>query len=386
MSSRASTAAQDSCARIPLMTEGRAAASGRAERLERYERDFRRAGLPLFSEDFSAAEDVFNRAAPLLGLVFLGEMLGAGNLDWPWWQNLLAVAGGLAVLLGAVGLINMAKGRDFSAIPERLGRAELAGFVLIPGLLPALFNEQFTSALATIAANLVLLGLIYAVGALGLIAILRWVFGRFAQQLSSAVGLVASAVPLLAIFALLSFTTQELWEIFSTAEEGIYWLIIGLFVALGTVFLVARLPREARRLEAEAGEGSPPLSDRQLLNVGVVMLVSQGVQVLIVSLTIGLFFAVFGVLAIDESVRTEWIGSPGRELFAFDLFGERLEVTRELLRVAGGLAAFSGFYFAISMLTDSTYREEFLDELTAEMRTSFRERAEYLKLRAQESG
>jgi hypothetical protein len=368
------------------MTEGREAASGGAERLERYERDFRRAGLPLFSEDFSAAEDVFNRAAPLLGFVFLGEMLGAGNLDWPWWQNLLAVAGGLAVLLGALGLINMAKGRDFSAIPERLGRAELAGFVLIPGLLPALFNEQFTSALATIAANLVLLGLIYAVGALGLIAILRWVFGRFAQQLSSAVGLVASAVPLLAIFALLSFTTQELWEIFSTAEEGIYWLIIGLFVALGTVFLVARLPREARRLEAEAGEGSPPLSDRQLLNVGVVMLVSQGVQVLIVSLTIGLFFAVFGVLAIDESVRIDWIGTPGRELFAFNLLGERLEVTRELLRVAGGLAAFSGFYFAISMLTDSTYREEFLDELTAEMRASFRQRAEYLKLRAQESG
>ena len=51
------------------------------------------------------------------------------------------------------------------------------------------------------------------------------------------------------------------------------------------------------------------------------------------------------------------------------------ELTAELLRVAGGLAAFSGFYFAVAMLTDSTYREEFLDELTAEMRTSFRDRA-----------
>ena len=64
-----------------------------AERLEEYERSFRRAGLPLFSEDFSAAEDVFNRAVSLLGLVFLGEMLGAGNLDWSWWQNALAIAG-----------------------------------------------------------------------------------------------------------------------------------------------------------------------------------------------------------------------------------------------------------------------------------------------------
>ncbi len=54
---------------------------------------------------------------------------------------------------------------------------------------------------------------------------------------------------------------------------------------------------------------------------------------------------------------------------------------RELLRVALGLAAFTGFYFSIAIFTDSTYREEFLDELTSEMRKSFEERAAYLKLR-----
>ena len=57
-------------------------------------------------------------------------------------------------------------------------------------------------------------------------------------------------------------------------------------------------------------------------------------------------------------------------------------MTRELLRVALGLGAFSGFYFAIAMLTDSTYREEFLEELSSEMRASFEARAEYLRLRA----
>lgn len=352
----------------------------RTQRLEDYERGFRRAGLPLFSEDFSAAEDVFNRATPLLTLVFLGELLGAVNLDWAWWQNVLAVAAGLAVVLLAFGMLNKAQGREFSAIPERLGRAELAAFVLIPGLLPVIFNGQTTSAAATIGANLALLGLIYAVGALGLVAIVRWVLARLASQVRSALGLIAKAVPLLAIFALLSFTTEELWTIFSTMDQAIYVVVIGLFVALGTIFLIARIPREARELEHDAGEGSPPLRRRQLVNVGLVMFVSQAAQVLIVSLVIGLFFAVFGLLAIDETVRERWIGSPGDELVAFDLFGERLELTRELLRVAGGLAAFSGFYFAISMLTDSTYREEFLDELTSEMRESFHQRAEYLKL------
>jgi hypothetical protein len=71
----------------------------------------------------------------------------------------------------------------------------------------------------------------------------------------------------------------------------------------------------------------------------------------------------------------------GNVLFHFHLFGERLELTSELVRVALGLAAFSGSYFAIAIFTDSTYREEFLDELTSEMRKSFEERAAYLKLR-----
>ena len=35
-------------------------------------------------------------------------------------------------------------------------------------------------------------------------------------------------------------------------------------------------------------------------------------------------------------------------------------MTVELLKVAAGLAAFTGLYFAIAMLTDSTYRDEFL--------------------------
>jgi hypothetical protein len=36
---------------------------GDSERLEEYEEAFRRAGLPLFSEDISPYEDVFNRAS-----------------------------------------------------------------------------------------------------------------------------------------------------------------------------------------------------------------------------------------------------------------------------------------------------------------------------------
>jgi hypothetical protein len=354
-----------------------------AAELADYERRFRRAGLPLFIEDRSAREDIFNRAAPFLGIVFVGEMLGAGQLDWPWWQNLLAVAGGLAVLLIGFGLLNLARGRSFRAIPDRLGYTELAGFVLLPATLPLIFGGQLGSAVGTIAANLGILLLVYAVVGLGLLSLLRWVMGRLLEQLASALSLAAKAVPLLTIFVLLTFVTQESWLILTRENLAIYAVTIGLFFVLGSVFLVARVPQEARRLGDEAGEGTPPLKRSQLFNVGLVMFVSQGVQVIIVSLVVACLMVAFGLLTVDASIQAGWVEGPVNQLLGFNLFGEHLELTEEMLRVAGGLAAFSGFYFAVAMLTDSTYREEFLTELSDEMRENFRFRAEYLRLRAE---
>ncbi len=346
-----------------------------------YERRFRRAGLPMFVEGFSASTDVFTRAAPLLGLIFLAELLGAGQLDWSWWQNLLAVLGGVVVIGLGFGALNLIAGRRFTAVPARVGKSELAAFVILPALLPLIFGGQVGSFAATVAVNLAILGLIYAIFVYGLLAIMRWVLGRLAGQLRSSLGLLAKAVPLLAIFALLSFTTEEMWDMFGKMGDFDFAAVVALFVLLGSAFLVVRVPREAKRLEREVAEG-PRLSRAQSVNVGLVLFVSQAVQVLFVSLTVGLFFVLFGMLAVDEALRTEWMDTPGNALISFSLGATELQITEELLRVAGGLAAFSGFYFAVAMLTDSTYREEFLEELTEEMSASFAARAEYLRLRA----
>jgi hypothetical protein len=354
---------------------------GRAAQLDAYAERFRAAGLPLFDEDFSASTDVFNRAFPLLALVFLGEFLGASKLEWSWAANAAALVGGLAILLGAAGLLNLVRGRPFRSMPEDIGRLELTAFVVVPSLLPLIFGGQVGSAALTAAANLLLLALIYAVLAYGLPSILRWVGRRLVHQFGASFMLLARAVPLLLIFALLAFVNTEMWQVFAdVGEVGLVGIGL-LFVGMGTAFLLARLPREVRELEREVGTEGAPLNARQRRNVALVMFVGQAVQVLSVAALVTLFFVVFGAIAIPEAVREAWIGEPGNQLLQVTVAGEQFQVTSVLLKVSAGLGAFSGLYFAVAMLTDGTYRAEFLDDVTGELRTVFRERADYLRLR-----
>ena len=358
------------------------AEEAREARIAECRRRFRESGLPLFDEDFSASTNVFNRAAPLLALVFLGEMLGAIRLDWSLAANVAALIGGLAILLGVAMAINRYRGRPAASLPEDVGRIELAAFVLVPALLPLIFGGQTRSAWVTALANLTLVLLINAVFGYGLVSIVRWVGRRLWHQLLASFMLLARAVPLLMIFALLAFMSTEMWQVFSAITDADLVAIALLFAGLGTAFLLARLPREVRALEAEVGDATEPLKRKQRRNVELVLFTSQAVQVLTVSLLVAAFFIAFGLIAVPDSIRESWIGPDCcDQLFAFEIGGESFEMTVELLKVAAGLAAFTGLYFAIAMLTDSTYRDEFLQEVTAELRSVFAVRADYLRLR-----
>src|SRR3954454_18677095 len=102
------------------------------DELAAYERRFRRAGLPLLIEDYSASEDIFTRVAPLLALVAVLELFGAVDLTWPWWANVLTVLVAAGVLLAAIAPANAHRGRPPLARPDHVGAPELAGFVLVP--------------------------------------------------------------------------------------------------------------------------------------------------------------------------------------------------------------------------------------------------------------
>jgi hypothetical protein len=357
-------------------------AADRDRRIRELEREFRHAGLPLLAEDYRATEDVFTRAIPLLALVFVAEILGAVNLDWSAAANALALLGGVTLLLGAFGLLNVVRGRPFASIPTKVGVPELTAFVVLPVVLPLVFGGQLTSALVTGLANLALLGAIWLVVGFGVFSILRWTMTRFLQQLRGALRLLVRVLPLLLFFSLVTFFTNEYWALFGNATDVTFIASVGLFALLAVAFLLVRLPGNVRDLERSSAL-EVPLRRRQRINVGLVIFIAQALLVGFVGLAIWLFFMVFGALLVSPAIRFDWLGHTGHAAFTVAFFGEQLVITKELVRVAIGVASFSALYYAVSAAVDSTYRDEFVDQLTVQLKATFADRSEYLRLRAE---
>jgi len=295
------------------------------------------------------------------------------------WSNLAAGLGGLAFLVAGFGLTNLLRNRRFGELPHRVGRVELALFVILPALVPLVFGGQVVSALVTALANLVLLALVYAVIGFGLVFILRWAARQLPEGLTASFSVLTRAVPLLLVFSLVLFINTEMWQVFSLMPRAYLGAAALLLALVTSTFLIGRLPREVLRLQ---DEDDPPLNRPQRINVALVMFVSQALQVLVVSAAMAIFFVVFGAFTIGPDVLDAWLGSNGTAIGpTIEVLGGRITITEELLRVSGAIAAFGGVYYAIAVLTDSTYREEFLEDIVGELRETFRLRTEYLALR-----
>ena len=371
--------------------------------IERTEAWFRSRGVPHFIEDYSARRDILTRALPFLTFVFLVEVFLALNLDWPWWANMFAVAGGVGVLLGGWGAANRLRGRSFLARPESVGATELAVFLLVPAALPLIFDQDAGDAGLTVAANVAVLVVVYVTISYALLPILRWAALRLVREMGDVLRLFARALPLLLLFITFLFINAESWRVAGRLEPWLLGAVAALFALVALAFVLVRLPHEigalatfasAERLaalcagtpmagaaeELEAVPASPPLRWRDWLNVGLVVLFAQALQVVFVAAVVAFFLGVLGVLAIDASVVADWTGGEADELASIEAWGADLALTTELLKVVGFLGAFGGLYFAVNAATNREYREEFFEDIVGDVRRAFAVRAVYLEV------
>lgn len=373
---------------------------------------FLRRGLPHFIEGYKATEDVFTRTLPLLTIVLVLEAMGAADLDWPWWQNIAAVGAGLALLVGAWAGVNRLRGRRALARPDTIGTVELTAFVVLPACLPLLFGGQVRSAAATLVGNLALVGAAYLVTSYGIIPMFRWALGQTARQVGAVLNLLGRALPLLLLFGITLFINTEVWQVAASLDSVLMAATVVFFLAVGTVFLLLRLPGEVGALRRDLDDAdvvaacadSPvaeaavhvvasgdvahaALGRRQQGNVLLVLFFSQAVQILLVTVTIALFFFALGLVAIRPEVMATWLGAdiPSELWATFTLFGREVAITSALVHVSAFLGTISGFYFTVYVITDATYRAEFFTEIVDQVRQSIAVRDVYLMTRSNRS-
>jgi hypothetical protein len=286
----------------------------------------------------------------------------------------------MLVLIAGFGLLNGFRGRPFLSLPTRFGVPELAVFVLLPALLPVVTQGQFRQFFGVAIGNLLLVGVVYVVIGYGLIGTIFWSLRRLASELANSVASLVRALPLLLVFSLVLFVNTEMWQVFAGMPVAFIVVSVVAFTVLSTLFLLIRLPREVDAIERDAGSG-PPLRRIQRMNISISLVIRQWMQALVVSAGVGLFFVAFGMLAISEHIYDQWGITPGAWSYRFDLLDHQMLISAALVKVAIGIANFTGLYYSIALLTDSTYRTEFLDHVSTELRELFAARAEYLELR-----
>ena len=366
------------------------------------ERWFVSRGLPHFVYRFRSSRDVWVAVVPIVLLLFVIEIVVlAPNEEYPVLGSIAAVVGGIAALAAIWMVANRLRGRSWLARPDRIGPVEVLLFVLGPALIPLAFGGQWRSAAITAGVNFLVLALAYLERRYAVVSLARWTLVHLADRVRSISGVILRALPLLLIVVVLVFYTAEAWQLAARLRWPVLLVGAALFIALGLVFAVIRAPDQIGEVEQDidpstirdlvtdtpcaslaVGRGSyssPPLSKSERRNVRMVVVVSEGTLVAIVAGAMFCFFLVLGLITVPPPLATEWIGHPPDVLFTFDLFGQEMGLTTELVKVAGFVASFSALQFTVSLLSDRSYEGEFLQGLRADLRQAFAVRAVYLR-------
>ena len=362
------------------------------------ERWFIGRGVPHFIEGYRATTSVWTRAFPALLLWWLiGLAAEFGIADG---LGAATVVGGGAVVVGLWALTNRYRRRPLFALPDHLGTAELALFVVSPAALSFTLERRVAGAAASLAVGLVVLAAVYVTTSYGLVAITRFVLSQLGDQLRLLASLSSRALPLLLLITFSVFFGAESWQMSSRLVGVSQVATLGLFVLLGGLFLAARAPGVVRSIESfdtwdavrpllldtpaalfdlpEGDPAEPALTRGQRTNIIVTGLTRQAVQITLVASTVFAFFVVLGIVAVHPETVEAWLAAKPHVLATASLGESTFAITEELLRVSGFIAAFSGLAFTVYLVTDQTYREEFRSDVSGELRQVFAVRLAYL--------
>ncbi len=374
------------------------------------ERWFIRQGLPHLIDRYSVTEDVFTRAAPFLAVVMFSELFLSFGDRWRGWAQGLAFVSGLALIVGVFVVINRLRNRRPFDLPDDIGAIELALFVLLPAGPAAIGaeGEVIADVMTVVAFNLVMVAVVYLVTRWALIPMVMWSVGQMRRRIGDVSALAMKSLPTLVLFSAFIFLNAEMWQVANDFTLPFFALVVALIFSIGGGFLamsVRRLTLDLARFStwdevSEFAGGTPieglvpddsaappdnlPLGRSATWNVGLLLWVSQAVQIALVAIVITLFYVIFGMLTVREITLLQWttVAELTREsdwAVRIPLFGSEMLFSRQLMVVASFIGVISGLQFAVLLVTDESYRAGFAEDMAGEVREALAVRAVYLR-------
>ncbi len=382
-----------------------------SEQRDECERWFVRQGLPHLIDHYSVTEDVLTRAAPFLALVMFSEVFLSFGDRWKGWSQAVAFLGGLALMGGAFAFVNRLRRRRHFQLPDDIGAVELALFMILP-LGPTAIGSQ-GSVLGdvgfVVAVNVAVVVVAYLVARWALIPMVLWSVSQLWERIGDVASLAMKSLPTLVLFSAFIFLNAEMWQVANDFTLPYFALVVALIFSIGGTFValsVRRLTLDLAKFsnwhEVSVLVGDSPVSDLVPddhmepppanaplgrgagLNVGLLLFVSQAVQILMVALSITIFYVIFGMLTVRETTLLQWttvseLTRHGDWALRVPLFGSDVLFSRQLLVVAGFIGVISGLQFAVQLVTDESYRAGFAADMTEEVREALAVRAIYLR-------
>lgn len=272
-----------------------------------------------------------------------------------------------------------------------------AGYVLVE---PAVDNRlQQTSLLPSVWANLVATGALFVLTAIGVGSVSGWALRAALRQLRGLGTMTSRSLPLLLLVTTFGFFTAELWQAVGSLPKERVWLVVGFFGGVAALFLFSVMSEEVRTVTAlsesaqvagplpehpfhwpvdDADEPAgpvPPLTRFERVNMVIILLLTQALQAMVFGILVFVLFLTLGWLAVPRKVMVAWAGhavTPGT------LFGVQIPIAAELLHVCMLIAAFSGLYFIVTVVTDAAHRSTFYQPGLDHLKVSLAARSAYL--------
>lgn len=376
-----------------------------------------RRGMPLLIADYSFASHILPRMVPFLALVSVTGLL------WPLRTELTPAGRFVAVTAvligGVVAGVLLNRVRLLPRFPGRVVLLVLVAYGVMPILIPLLDlavsrtvaapklgageiqegrTGVFFAFLAFAAIFLALFELARMTTLYGVLPLLARSVRNAWQDLRNTLRLQSRALPMLLFVTLFFFFTGELWQAMNRLPWWRLALVLALFAGVTVLAAAGRLREDIGRVEQDlrvprlekAVKGTPlqrvpvaelepfeppPLSNRQIGSLLVMLASRQLVQAIVVGLWLFGFFVVLGLLVVDMSTAEQWIGEEPRTLALFP------DIPVALPRNAVLLAGFGSMYFAVTSMFDTENRRRFFTPILGEVERTLAVRAVYLAAR-----